>query len=330
MDRTTPPNQNNADVVKMETAVATNNNTPLSLFHPFPKLPIELRLCIWEMAVRPTGPWHRGVHFFSVQRDTNNDLFTTIPSFSETSRLPWNPSAYVFDFGMWTACTESRAVVTSQIRKHVEPQDRKHAGVARVRHNEEDITFGLLPDDDLICIQLPDTVNIGRISYDPLEYFDIRWKAWPAYASIGFEYDASWTSDLDKKSIGNMSDEPGPRGAFFTLLEAIISGEIRATLYLIQHGAKLKPDKREWRTFYGNGLKFTTAAYEDVEMEDTGEGLNAWDFRDMVAEDGEICWQGWKDDEYETYGGCLRSCCGLDHAIIEADSHIVVVVCQES
>ncbi|KAH0434415.1 hypothetical protein CcaCcLH18_05344 [Colletotrichum camelliae] len=80
-------------------------------FHSFSKLPAELRLCIWELAVRPTGPERPGAHFFSVQRDAQNDkLFTTFPSFEQKSKPIWredNPSAYFYDFGMWTACKES-------------------------------------------------------------------------------------------------------------------------------------------------------------------------------------------------------------------------------
>ncbi|KAF6833445.1 hypothetical protein CPLU01_05483 [Colletotrichum plurivorum] len=268
------------------------------------------------MAVRPTGPRKSGVHFFSVQRDINNHFTTTLPSFSETSRLPWNPSAYFFDFGMWTACKESRAVVTSNIRKRFETRDLKYSALAEVRHNQKDITFGLFPIYDLICIQPPETESLASRYYNVLSGFNIRGSSSPYYAYIGFEYDVSWTFDPDNDNIHDMTDEPGSRGAFFTLLAKMISGELRAHLHLIQYGAKLKPNKRVWETFYGNGFNFAVAEYDNVEMEDTCDGMNAWDFIRMVTYKGETCWAGWKDDRC---GGHLSP--GF-HIKIGADSQI--------
>ncbi|GKT61346.1 hypothetical protein ColTof3_08685 [Colletotrichum tofieldiae] len=89
-------------------------------FHPFPKLPAELRLCIWEMTVRSTGPDRSGVHFFGIQQYSKDSscCFTTLPVFPQISQRPWkqkNPSSYFSDFGVWMACKESRAVVTSRL-----------------------------------------------------------------------------------------------------------------------------------------------------------------------------------------------------------------------
>ncbi|KAF6797488.1 hypothetical protein CSOJ01_12995 [Colletotrichum sojae] len=279
------------------------------------------------MAVRPTGPRDSGVHFFPLQRDISNKhksghFTTTFPSFSETSKLPWNPSAYFYDFGMWTACKESRAVVISLIRKPFETQDLKHSGRAKVRHNQKDITFGLFPEYDLICIQLPDTETLGWICPDPLGNFNNHSRIY--YACIGFEYDVSWTFDPDKDNIHDMTDKPGTRGAFLTLLTEIVSGGIRGHLYLIQHGAKLRPNKPGWGTFYGNGFNLTVAADDDANMEDKIHGMNAWEFIGTVTFEGETYWEGWKDDQHE---GVLFP---GEHVDINADWHIDVLVCQEA
>jgi len=104
---------------------------PAKDFTLFPKLPPELRVLIWEHATRcPETP---AVHFFSLADLTEDltDLYEIPTSLWYLLRPPGklklnrskNPSAkcrnasgYMVDFGLWTACKESRAV----IRRHWE------------------------------------------------------------------------------------------------------------------------------------------------------------------------------------------------------------------
>ncbi|KAF5527600.1 hypothetical protein CGCA056_v000527 [Colletotrichum aenigma] len=187
-------------------------------FHSFSKLPAELRLCIWEFAVRPAGPDHPGAHFFSVQRDVKTGKrFTTFPSFTQKSKPLWkenNPSAYFYDFGMWTACKESRMIVTKQMtRRYKGLRWGTNRAVAHIRHGQENITFGILPGPGLICMQLPDTEALYPYEDDPLSYLDIQRLGWyGGSVAIAFEYDESWAFDPEKDHIGTMMDEPGPRG----------------------------------------------------------------------------------------------------------------------
>ncbi|KAF4463123.1 hypothetical protein FALBO_10046 [Fusarium albosuccineum] len=98
-------------------------------FHLFPVLPCELRLKIWELAVRPNDG-KRGLHYFAISNSgrnihpsfrlvatsyQNSRYAIAAPSRSPLGRLisgaPVNSSAYLWDAGLWTACKESREVM---------------------------------------------------------------------------------------------------------------------------------------------------------------------------------------------------------------------------
>ncbi|KAF4904676.1 hypothetical protein CGCF415_v001560 [Colletotrichum fructicola] len=303
-------------------------------FHSFSKLPAELRLSIWELAVRPTDPDHPGAHFFSVQRDIKTGKrFTTFPSFTQKSKPLWkedNPSAYFYDFGMWTACKESRTVVIKQMGGRYKDLRRgKNRAVAHIRHGQEDITFGLLPRQGLLCIQLPDTENLDPYKDDPLSYLNIRMN-WSVYwesnpDAIAFEYDESWAFDPEEDYIGAMMAEPGPRGAFLKLLDRAISDEFFGVhLFLIQYGSKCKPGVRKWETFHGNGFNLESVEYSGVELEDKS-AMSAWDFICEITKKGGEFWYGAKDHWYSS-GHVTPG----EHVDVYADDHIDVLVCERA
>ncbi|KAK4452246.1 hypothetical protein QBC34DRAFT_42342 [Podospora aff. communis PSN243] len=126
-------------------------------FHQFPLLPFELREEIWKHAVRPAQP---GAHYFSIY-DPNQidhavnfrtDFEADFPSQHDCAveqleqppvlvkeampNMSWtahNPSAYLIDYGLWTACKESREVIEKAFksRKCIEPQfPTSHSGVS--------------------------------------------------------------------------------------------------------------------------------------------------------------------------------------------------------
>lgn len=94
-------------------------------FTCFAKLPPELRLMIWEEAVRPLTDGHAGIHSFTIfpanQKEKGKDpeQFKLIqPSkarnglrvYMDTNERE-NRSAYLWDAGLFTACRESRMVI---------------------------------------------------------------------------------------------------------------------------------------------------------------------------------------------------------------------------
>ncbi|KAI1262339.1 hypothetical protein F5Y18DRAFT_398060 [Xylariaceae sp. FL1019] len=106
-------------------------------FHPFPDLPAELRLMIWEAALHPHEP---SAQFFSLADNNNeyceDDYFymdhqakkgsdLAAPCSRQIGELSWtnnNLSAYMIDHGLWTACKESRAVML----KYHERREKAH------------------------------------------------------------------------------------------------------------------------------------------------------------------------------------------------------------
>lgn len=105
---------------------------PPTTFHPFPKLPWELRNEIWKFSIRPLN--RPSAHIFCVEERKPQDseakeldvicspialwhgkynLHITVPdqTMSCGSSAPGNPSAYMIDGGLWTACKESRVAM---------------------------------------------------------------------------------------------------------------------------------------------------------------------------------------------------------------------------
>ncbi|RSL39552.1 hypothetical protein CEP53_013976 [Fusarium sp. AF-6] len=90
-----------------------------SIFHPFSRLPTELRLQIWENACLPSQQQSCGLHYFTLNDDKKlvSSGWNRITS-SELQALASqaNRSAYLWHGGLWTACKESRAVVMKHSR----------------------------------------------------------------------------------------------------------------------------------------------------------------------------------------------------------------------
>ncbi|KAK3956265.1 hypothetical protein QBC32DRAFT_394787 [Pseudoneurospora amorphoporcata] len=109
---------------------------PPTTFHPFPKLPWELRHEIWELAVRPLD--RPGVHVFCVEehepddssveevedRDKSN-LHFSVPAATMSAGPCGNPSTYMIDGGLWTACKESRAVMEEAFKHQMWDHKRR-------------------------------------------------------------------------------------------------------------------------------------------------------------------------------------------------------------
>lgn len=114
-------------------------------FHPFPRLPVELRLAIWKLTLRTEGTPRPGAHFFGIlvpEEDPDADSLMNQSFFPRNWRYTpnyrligprwtttsaedrfvgikqepasWtdnNPSAYLVDSGLWLACRESQNLI---------------------------------------------------------------------------------------------------------------------------------------------------------------------------------------------------------------------------
>ncbi|KAK1750684.1 hypothetical protein QBC47DRAFT_393251 [Echria macrotheca] len=115
-------------------------------FHFFSRLPFELQDEIWKLAIRPDLP---GAHFFTIykaysgvrmpdslspsRREKYLGPHIAAPrrpargtSFSRAAEsavpMSWtlnNPSSYLIDGGLWTACKESRLVIEREVQNRL-------------------------------------------------------------------------------------------------------------------------------------------------------------------------------------------------------------------
>ncbi|KAH7183163.1 uncharacterized protein B0J16DRAFT_401371 [Fusarium flagelliforme] len=94
-------------------------------FHPFPNLPFEVRLLIWEAACLEHCPRRRGIHYVA---DVSNGVMSPL-SYNWDESKPKNRSMYLWDAGLWTTCRESREVVFKQWRKLPTPTNDHEKGL---------------------------------------------------------------------------------------------------------------------------------------------------------------------------------------------------------
>ncbi|KAF0318686.1 hypothetical protein GQ607_014102 [Colletotrichum asianum] len=213
------------------------------MFSQFPELPPELRLLIWEFAIRliclPS------IHYFMVEYDNDDDkYFTTLP-------IDRHPDRYLLgemdkiplirdDSGLWTACKESRCVVQRAFESRFPRTEglapflfgtRRYRRLAVDDSNARstadeyartylgthawiaDASFGVLPQKDLTVFQaLPrKTWDVSKVIRD---LGSTKWGLGVAFDEpIAFEYFAFWSFNYDL-SLGLRA---GPEGREYTV-----------------------------------------------------------------------------------------------------------------
>ncbi|ENH71930.1 hypothetical protein FOC1_g10002123 [Fusarium oxysporum f. sp. cubense race 1] len=81
-------------------------------FRYFKRLPIELRLKIWEAACLPSTDADHGLHYVTL--DVVEEALKRPCEKSSEATNP-NKSAYLWDAGLWLACKESRSVIAKHL-----------------------------------------------------------------------------------------------------------------------------------------------------------------------------------------------------------------------
>jgi hypothetical protein len=293
-------------------------------FHFFPFLPWELRNQIWKLAIRPALP---GAHVFRVSNtnaseqngpdhETSDDDSLLISSSTSISRLAapqclpkgvdfspaaqaaapisWalnNPSTYLIDSGLWTACKESLLVIEKefQVRARREkgwslsevesfqkkrgrftlPETVTHA----VCHGSKRRYLTVFPCQDLIILQSLDVTAF---------HWDVAWNSFPNYdfdfdlehwyriaywdepdRHIAMEYDPAW--DTDRSLIFGIVLKTASADPFY--------------LWFIDYRIKRNPRYQEPTKEQATGRKDPTVFYASdrryVEVEDNQLGAGA-------------------------------------------------------
>lgn len=255
---------------------------PLEKFHYFPKLPPELRITIWEMAIRPRDI--RGVHYFSLFKSTGDrespllDLAVANRQLSEYEKkyetfllniehraaaprvaayrnhayppeYSWfkdNRSLYAWDAGLFNACWESSWIIS----KSIKPGLVFHEWVIKVRHNRETV---YLRDhrQDLFCFEFE--------REDVEASMSIRWGVLLPQLSFGrfalspsniaFEFHPNWVTSLPEKGEPfDLHREPSPRGLVARVFDAFCRREIPShiSVWLIDRSIRVSNKTSPW------------------------------------------------------------------------------------
>lgn len=155
----------------------------MSQFQLFAKLPKELRDMIWDAAIRDNSPAahffchgaldpnftvnpERRVHATSGRNRRKYRFGLSAPQSSPNNEYSWvggNPSAYMIDSGLWTACWESR----ERMKRHFQPEKATSGPLDRQgrllsdapvtlpfrRDKGERQYLTIRPSEDLLCLQ---------------------------------------------------------------------------------------------------------------------------------------------------------------------------------
>ncbi|KAM5347838.1 hypothetical protein ACJ41O_007662 [Fusarium nematophilum] len=295
-------------------------------FHQFGDLPLELRLQIWNLALRPTDPGAHVFRLFNCDKDhavKQSDEIVQIDSFyyghrlaspraglpratagaKETDRhsttASWtedNPSAYLIDGGLWTACRESRLVMESHYkskywddlrRQELRATDREGCRERReamipatAYFSSQDSGshhFTVFPHRDLFIFQPENlkTINWSMYTYDLA--FGSPARLFCGLQHIALEYDPEWGYQVER------GGPPWNRIPIIEMLaEAAFDGYITDTMWFIDYSLKRKPTDegkqplkkgKEGRVFYAGDRRF-------VEVRDKG----AWDYIQEAAD----------------------------------------------
>ncbi|KAK0656668.1 hypothetical protein B0T16DRAFT_433563 [Cercophora newfieldiana] len=299
-------------------------------FHFFPLLPFKLKEMIWKFAIRPTLP---GAHVFSKHETTrdrcvsDNTLFCWEleprlaaprclprgvgfdPAAQAAAPISWtlnNPSAYLIDSGLWTACKESLLVIEKEFqnlarRREVwSPEEvesfRKQRGrfplpetaTYKVSDDSRHRYLTVFPDQDLFILQ-------------PNDITALNWKlVRESERHMALEYNPAW----DKVWGYDHAKDTVVRGAVRDFIDdlAFSTGKAgtRFFLWFIDYRIKRNPryqmldeERTEWprddplRTFNAKDRFVEVKPWQlgdcaehnrmwDVSLEDNSYGVDVW------------------------------------------------------
>ncbi|KAI8242573.1 hypothetical protein K4K53_003771 [Colletotrichum sp. SAR 10_77] len=283
-----------------------------STFTLFRELPPELRWPIWKLAI---SPQIRGAHFFSVQEQeepanaSGRKFFATPSTFTPATHpgsrwLHGSPSAYAADYGLWSACRESRSAISQYFSKRYPRRlpypdrayDKPEAiGIRNVRVDGVDAPFATFPDGDLVCFQVPQDLYVDEAqAVRDLGYTGSQ-STFAFREAIAFEYDDSWAFDPNTQTMPEMMEMPGPRSLFLRLVAARAAKSWRdlpglwgcdsPNIYVIEHDATFPPYAKlaTYVHFSANGFRLVERRNPPV-IGAHRRGMTAWDFIALVRE----------------------------------------------
>ncbi|KAL2692091.1 hypothetical protein Neosp_002495 [[Neocosmospora] mangrovei] len=272
-------------------------------FHPFPRLPAELRLAIWRFAVR-TGPSTRpGAHFFGIlvpDQDEDADSlkgqgllrgrWTYVPQhrligprFTTSTedrsvgikQVPasWtvnNPSSYLIDSGLWLACLESLRVIEHSLDdSYYNKLPMPSQSDSQMSQDHPGRFIVVHPDEDLFCFQPYDWYTL-YLERGFASFLIATFDGFVKNAAI--EYNPQW--GVDVKEAGGDHEQLKIFDNFFDLAIGSASLTYLESLWFIDYRIKRRhhvPTKEQseaplGQVFYQIGRRFVEV---DIECEDS-------------------------------------------------------------
>ncbi|RSL57496.1 hypothetical protein CEP54_008280 [Fusarium duplospermum] len=195
----------------MSTSTPQCHNT----FHRFIHLPWDIREQIWKFALRPSFP---GAHIFKLYEadphGRHGSRRLAVPDSKENSSIENrdvhvtqnmdNPSTYLTDGGLWTACKESRHVIQrhfglSKWRSLHDKDTRSFQAIQRLDMpatgyftGKDPYFFTIFPNRDLFILQPQEIsmIEAGDLSWHTR--IGAPWQGFDGFKHIALEYNQDW------------------------------------------------------------------------------------------------------------------------------------------
>ncbi|KAF4338874.1 hypothetical protein FBEOM_7225 [Fusarium beomiforme] len=263
-------------------------------FHCFRNLPVEIQTEIWSSAVRPA---EAGVQIFSLssghrsqshegdapESPWSDGYYLAAPKWafgpksgrfgaSNVTTASWtknNPSTYLIDSGLWTACRQSHRVMRD-ILSPTKPMairtkvrcDRSNVEVeAPESHSSQQHNIIVSPSQDLFILQPEDSDMFSRFLFEDVIENNTT-QGLLQIQQVGWQYHPSWASSLHESTwIRSLETLCGyiVYGVRFRGLE---------TLWLINYRIKRKHWVSSKAEFDGTNPKtFKTDGFQLIEVE---------------------------------------------------------------
>lgn len=273
-----------------------------STFHPFSRLPTELRLKIWEAACFPFQQHYKALHY--IELFDVDDYLTKVRQMkhktqdidSDHSSNKANSSAYNWNAGLWKACKESREVILRHLQiddpikvrldfqednsRPVSPESEGHdvqLGYLCSHNNRREHRLVVRPSQDIFCIGGNNWESSSR-SYDLLVMYTAKvtndWH-YVEVANVAFEFDPSWNANWPRGEFGisDMIKETSPRGMLAKALYHAVDHNTSPQLWILDKDTPWvrSPDQDLYTVYYDCEDAYVEVAWEDTRSDTTSE-----------------------------------------------------------
>ncbi|KAI8719856.1 2EXR domain-containing protein [Fusarium sp. LHS14.1] len=290
----------------------------MTIFHPFPRLPQEIRDLIWTNATRVQAD-KSGIHFFTIFNSTNKEESAAVaqqnklkgpsrsclaaPRCKNGQGFSWtegNPSMYLLDRGLWTACRDSRAAIMKvstmtmcsesctgcqacssddTVKLYDEPRIAKFILDG---HEQEMMVW---PERDLFCLR-PYAWNMAKIWLQHTAISSQHGKF--CFKHVAFELPRDEVINL---SVENEYNKDAPEPSSHLMVERIDSLMGRGRfhnvekVWLIDYQLKrVNPRPSAARQFCANGFRLVEVMEQDDDewTDRRGDGRDALEFAEWL------------------------------------------------